>query len=498
MVTKELTNDFSKSLNGLNLAADVVKSTMGGRGKTVVISDSDAKNLRFTKDGVSVAKKIALEDPLENIGVKMLVAACEKTVEEVGDGTTATAVLLQALVNNSLKNIHSATDINKVFEQMDSELAYIIGKLRESSKNVKSIEQVRDIATISSNSSRIGELFYEIYSDTGLDTLIKLERSEECTESYYDVMRGLEFNTGYAHSSFMTDKHTEQAIYEYPYLHISKSPINNLDEGLQAMLSAAQMEGTPVVIIAPRFSDAVIRALSMNKVNNGLQVVAIKTPGFGNAQAKNIDDINAFLTDQGFAEKIIVGPNYFTLYNHDTPFLEDRIKQLTALKEHALDSYEQQDIIERIYKLKGSSVILYAGGITSEALNEEYDRLEDAIGAVNAAIDYGYVQGAGMALYSLHEKEKNSIINSSILEPAYQILRNANLIPEVILANLRSNTDVYDVKNNYFVDYETGGIIDPTEVVVQALTNAVSMAKLFINSSYILHNHFENKSPFKI
>lgn len=498
MVTKELTNDFSKSLKGLNLAADVVKSTMGGRGKTVVISDSDAKNLRFTKDGVSVAKKIALEDPLENIGVKMLVAACEKTVDEVGDGTTATAVLLQALVNNALKNIHSATDINKIFEQMDQELLNIVEAIRATSKKVASIEQVRDIASISSNSDRIGDLFWEMYRNTGLDTLIKLERSEECTESYFDIMRGLEFNSGYAHSSFMTDKHTEQCIYDYPYLHISKVPINNLDEGMQAMLSTAQLEGTPVVIIAPRFSDAVIRALSMNKVNNGLQVVAIKTPGFGNAQAKNIDDINAFLTDQGFAEKIIVGPNYFTLYNHDTPFLEDRIEQLANLKQHALDAYEQQDIIERIYKLKGSSVILYAGGVTSEALNEEYDRLEDAIGAVNAAIEYGYVQGAGMALFNLHDNEKNSIINSSIIEPAYQILRNANLIPEVVLSNVESSAHVYDVKNNQFVNYEQGGIIDPAEVVVQALTNAVSMAKLFINSSYILHNHFENKSPFKI
>lgn len=498
MVTKELTNDFSKSLKGLNLAADVVKSTMGGRGKTVVISDSDAKNLRFTKDGVSVAKKIALEDPLENIGVKMLVAACEKTVDEVGDGTTATAVLLQALVNNALKNIHSATDINKIFEQMDQELLNIVEAIRATSKKVASIEQVRDIASISSNSERIGDLFWEMYRNTGLDTLIKLERSEECTESYFDIMRGLEFNTGYVHSSFMTDKHTEQCIYDYPYLHISKVPINNLDEGMQAMLSTAQLEGTPVVIIAPRFSDAVIRALSMNKVNNGLQVVAIKTPGFGNAQAKNIDDINAFLTDQGFAEKIIVGPNYFTLYNHDTPFLEDRIEQLANLKQHALDAYEQQDIIERIYKLKGSSVILYAGGVTSEALNEEYDRLEDAIGAVNAAIEYGYVQGAGMALFNLHDNEKNSIINSSIIEPAYQILRNANLIPEVVLSNVESSAHVYDVKNNQFVNYEQGGIIDPAEVVVQALTNAVSMAKLFINSSYILHNHFENKSPFKI
>lgn len=497
MVTQELTNNFAKSLEGLNLAADVVKSTMGGRGKTVIISDSDAKNLRFTKDGVSVAKKISLEDPLMNIGAKVLLSACEKTVDEVGDGTTATAVLLQAFLKEASRNISSSTDINKVFAEIDEDVKTVVDNLRKISNEVTTPEQIRDIATISSNSEVIGRLFYEIYQETGLDTLIKLERSEEAEETYFEIHKGLEYPSGYVHSSFMTDKHTEQAIYENPFILISKTAIPDLTLELQETLSQAKEAGQAIVIIAPRFGDSAIRGLSMNKVNSGLQVVAIKTPGFGNAQAKNYDDINAFLDSDGYVEKIIVGPNYFTLYNSDTPNLESRIEQLNQLKNHALDTYEANDIVERIYKLKGSSVIVYAGGITPEALNEEYDRIEDAIGAVNAAIDYGYVAGGGIALYNLYSPESPKIVNKVLKENAYQILTNANLHPESTLKGLKPNHG-FNVKSNEVQDFLKAGIIDPTEVIVQALVNAAATCKLFINSSYILHNHFESKSPFKI
>jgi len=497
MVTQELTNNFEKSLDGLNLAADVVKSTMGGRGKTVIISDSDAKNLRFTKDGVSVAKKISFENPLKNIGAKILVSACEKTVDEVGDGTTATAVLLQSLLQQSKRNIYDNTDINKVFAEMDREVKQTVAKLREKSIEVTTPEQIRDIAKISSNSEIIGELFYEIYKETGLDTLIKLERSEESEDTYFEVHKGLEFSSGYVHSSFMTDKHTEQAIYEYPSILVSKTPIPDLSLELQQFLSEAKENLRPVVIIAPRFGDAAIRALSMNKVNSGLQVVAIKTPGHGNSQLKNYDDILAFLDEENMVEKIIVGPNYFTLYNSDTPSLEDRIEQLNDLKNHALDTFESNDIIDRIYKLKGSSVIIYAGGVTSEALNEEYDRIEDAIGAVNAAVDYGYVAGGGIALYNLYNPESTSIVNSVLKENAYQILKNANLHPESILKNIEPNYG-YNVKTNEIQNFLEEGVIDPTEVIIQSLINAAATCKLFINSSFILHNEYETKSPFKI
>jgi len=497
MVTTELTNNFDKSLEGLNLAADVVKSTMGGRGKTVIINDSDAKNLRFTKDGVSVAKKIFFENPLMNIGAKTLLSACEKTVDEVGDGTTATAVLLQAFLKEAKRNISNSTDINKVFREIDEDVKAVVAKLRESATEVTTPEQIKDIATISSNSEVIGQLFYEIYKETGLDTLIKLERSEEADETYFEVHKGLEFNSGYVHSSFMTDKHTEQAIYESPFIYLSKTPITDLTVELQEMLSRSKEQAVPVVIIAPKFGDAAIRALSMNKTNSGLQVVAIKSPGFGNTVAKNFDDITSFLDENGFVDKIIVGPNYFTLYNENTPFLEQRIEQLNDLKNHALDYYETQDIIERIYKLKGSSVIIYAGGITSEALNEEYDRIEDAIGAVNAAVDYGYVAGGGIALYNLYNPDSPKIVNKVLKENAYQILTNANLHPESTLVNLEPNQG-FNVKSNEVQDFLKEGIIDPVEVVIQSLVNAAATCKLFINSSFILHNQFETKSPFKI
>ncbi len=497
MVTTNLTESFSEALEGLNLAADVVKSTMGGRGKTVIISDSDAKNLRFTKDGVSVARKISLEDPLKNIGVKTLLSACEKTVEEVGDGTTATAVLLQALLKEAGRNISSRTDINKVFTEIDSDVQEVVKALRSNSQEVTDPEQIRNIAAVSANSDVIGDLFFEVYEQTGLDALIKLERSEDAEETYYDINKGLEFSTGYAHSSFMTDKHTEQAIYEYPYIYIQRTAVNTLTESIQNMLSEAQANSIPVVIIAPRFSDSVIRALSMNKVNSGLQVLPIKAPGFGNAQAKNYDDIEAFLDNDRQVEKIIAGPNYFTIYNSDTPFLESRIAQLNDLKNHALDEYEAQDTISRIYKLKGSSVIIYAGGVTPEALNEEYDRIEDAIGAVNAAVDYGYVAGGGIAMYNLHDTQSSKIVNRAIKEPAYQILVNANLHPESILESLEPNFG-YNVKSNEKQNFIESGIIDPTEVVIQSLVNAAAACKLFINSSYILHNHYETKSPFKL
>jgi len=494
MKTKHYTNKLDKIIRGLNIAADTVKSTMGGQGKTVIIATNDPQqSLRFTKDGVSVAKSISLEDPLENVGAQILISAANKTVEECGDGTTLTSLLLQAMVKEVRKSLTKNSDINQVLSKVEDSVAKVISKLREETIKIESINDVKNITKVSANSERIGELFKEIYEQTGLDARLYLEKSENFDYTYYEVVKGISFDSGYIHSSFMTNKDTEQAIYEDAYIHISTEPLTRLTPEYEKLLSLSIQEQIPVIVIAPRFSDAFMRSFSMNKVNQGAQVCLIKIPGYGYGQKKNIEDIRAFLNEEGYVDKIMIDSYKFVLYNADTPLVEKRVEQLRKLIESTTDKYDAKDYEERIYRLKGASAIIYAGGKTSIAQKEEYDRLEDSIGAVRTAIESGYVLGGGLSLTKIALTEKlYAPVKNSILTPMAQICKNAN-VEEV-------NIDVndlkgYNVKTHQYENFLESGIIDPTEVIISALKNSFTNTKLLINTSYTLYNEY-TKNPF--
>lgn len=492
MSTVKLTNNKESILAGINKAADVVKSTMGAKGKNVIIASNDTySKLRFTQDGVSVAKEIELPDPLENIGAQLLISAAKKTVEECGDGTSLTIVLLQALINYFEEELKDK-DPNTLFKQLDNEFNIVVDKLKEMTTDITTTDEIKSIATVSSKSERIGNLFKEIFDETkDFDTHLSLEKSEHFNYTYYERTKGLHFDveTGFVHPSFMTNTQTEQCIYNNPYIHIFTRPlIQQADDEFRQIMEICASQNQPLVILAPKFSEAIVRTASMNKVNQGIQVCLVKTPGYGRAKEKNTKDILAFLTEEQTADKVIIDEINFTIHNSDTPNLSSHIKTLESLRDNAIELYDEQDYQKRIHKLKQTAVSIYAGANTPEAQSEEYDRIEDAIGAVQSAIQSGYVQGAGMAFIEVINSNDNiKILYKTLSKPFSQILGNANInkIPSL-------KFDEYVDLNNpdKVINLFEEGIIDPTKVLVSALKNAITNAKLYVNTSYTLYNQF--------
>lgn len=500
MTTKQLLNQKNSILAGLHKAASVVASTMGGNGKTVIIADNENK-VRFTKDGVTVADSIKFEDPIENIGAQMLISAAKETVERCGDGTTLTSVLLSNMLKNFYDFYHEEANLNEVITDMEVTVDRIVKKLKKRERSVKNTNDVYNIAKTSANSEKIGELFKEIYTTTGLEALVTVEYSEESLRTYYDVVQGVEFDSGYVHPSFMTNRATERAVYENAYIHVSQSGITNMTDELSSLLSFSIEHQHPLVVIAPRFSDATVRLFSMQKVNQGAPVVLIKTPGYGHHKPKNMKDIESFLSEDGTVDKIIVSPNSFILFNEDTPYLQDRLDELKSLKENAIDKLEEQDYEKRIWNLKAASAIIYAGGETPESKSEEYDRIEDAIGAVRSALESGYVAGGGLTFYNVAkeilEDETLSlgevIVYNTIYKPFKTILENANE-DYVSISKKCTEEKGYDVKTRNFVNFYKEGIVDPTLVLEVALRKALAVTKLIIDSSYTIFNEYKQKA----
>jgi chaperonin GroEL len=486
MTTKQIENNLDRVVKGLNTAADIITSTMGAEGKNVIIQ-KDGK-LRFTKDGVSVAKEINLPDPIENIGAQLLISAANKTVNEVGDGTTLTALMLKTMINAVLEEIQERS-INDVLQELEVDIESLVEQIKDKTIQVTTLDEVEKIASTSAKSDVIGKLFKNLYSETGFSAMINIEKSEYSDRTYFEKFTGIEFESGFAHPSFMVNKELENVTYENPYIHIDVNPCNVMTEEYKELLQASYDASIPLIVIAPRYSDSFIRTFSMNKVNQGAQVCLIKTPGYGHGLNKNMDDITSFLNDDGTVDKIVVDHYKFVLYNENPPNVKDRIESLKVLRDNAVEWYDELDYNKRIHKLQGSSAIIYVGGLTKESQAEEFDRIEDAHGAVKSAISNGYSEGGGKTLVQL--QTNNKVLSKTLKMPLKTILRNANepdsIIKEVIAKNMG-----YNVRTKQFENFLETGIIDPSQVYVQALNNAFTNTKLLINTSFILNNEESN------
>ena len=475
-------NNLNSVIKGLNNAADIITSTMGGRGKTVGINKNG--ELRFTKDGVSVAREIEFNDEFENVGAKILISSANETVKAVGDGTTLTSLLLQQFINNvDLQSDNIKEDLDQLKLSIDN----VSNLIKAIKKEVTTLDEIEAIASVSSNSDTIGKLFSELYKEASFDSLIKLEHSQYNADSYFDVVKGVEYRSGYIHPSFRTDDEIEQAVYEDALVVLSKKSITSINDKYSKMIGAAHENETPIVIMAPGFSDAFKRRASMVKVNQGVQVCLVKLPGDSDhAKNKNFDDIQAFLSEDGYTDRIVITPYTTTFYNEDTPNLQKRLDNLRALKDNAVEWWEEQDYENRLHKLKGSSAIIYAGGRTKEERSEEYDRIEDAIGATKSAIKNGYVPGAGHTLYNI--VTENKILSDALKTPMLKILENANC--NIGLKTIKTKVKeghLYNVKTDKWEKIEDTNIIDPADVLIEALNNAYSNTKLIVNTSFIIN-----------
>lgn len=497
-----ITNNLDKIIIGLNKAADIVKSTMGAKGKTVIIANNNYNNnLRFTKDGVSVAKEIKLNDPIENIGAQILISAANKTVQECGDGTTLTSVLLQAMINEAIKEVEN-NDIKTVLKDLKVAVDEVCKKLLDIAKPIENIEQIKHIASISANSERLGNMFSEIYKQTGMEAMIHVEKSENSSHTYYEINKGIQFDSGYVHTSFMTNKDTEQAIYENAWVHIHEGKMNRIPVIVDKLVEeAVSKNNVPLIIFAEQFSDSVIRQISMSKVQQGFPICLIKTPGYGYGIKKNIDDIKSFLTPDGnisyggYVDKIVIDSYKFILYNEDTPNLKERIKQLKSLHKNAVEWIDQDDYLKRIHKMQNTSVVVFAGGQTVVSQNEEFDRIEDAVGAIKSGIEKGFVPGGGNTLYNLSkdillDSSGSKILSKTLQEPFRAILSNANENPDEVIKIIEKDS-LYNVKTGNTENIENTIVIDPVKILITALQTAFANTELLINTSNTIYKQYD-------
>lgn len=480
--TKIIDNNLQQIKKGLNTAADIIISTMGGSGKNVIISKpnntTQDNEINFTKDGVSVARSIIFEDPMQNIGASLLINAANKTVEQCGDGTTATVLFAKTLINSEYLNL--IDDKNEFLEDIDKFIEKYENLIQNQATKVESIDDIYRIAMTSCKSPKVANLIKEIYTKTGFGANISLEMSRVSDQTYYELVEGLNFESGMVNSRF-ANQDNGSCVLEDAIVLIEPKVVNNAQLYMD-ILDECLAQDKSIVIMAPMFSEEIIKYMLKNKVTAGLKVCLVKTPGYGSFQNQNIKDITAFTTSNE-CDKVVITTQNITFFNRpQIEKLNKRIAQLTKLADSAVDDYEELDYKERISKLNQTGASIYVGGVTEKNAKEEYDRIEDALGAVSAAIKYGYVRGAGVESIQIIPLFKDMkifpLIEDILSRPFYQILENANITRTLktdVPFNVRSKT--YDEN-----------LIDPTGVVINSLKNAISLFKLLINTSYIVHN----------
>lgn len=480
--TKIIDSNLQQVIKGLNTAADIIISTMGGSGKNVILSKPDditgANDINFTKDGVSVARNIILSNPIENIGSSLLINAANKTVSQCGDGTTGTVLFAKTLMNS--KYLNDIKDKNEFLEDLDKFLELFETVIKEQSKQIDNIDDVYKIAMTSCKSPKIANLIKDIYSKTGFGANIGLEISRASDNTYYDLIEGLHFETGMVNSRF-ANQDNGSCVLENVIILIESDPVGS-PQPYYDILDECLAQDKSILIIAPQFSDDFIRYTVSNKIAKSLKICLVKTPGYGSYQKENIKDINAFSINNE-VNKIVVTQQSLTIFNKpQIEKINKRVNQLQKLADNAVEEYDEKDYLDRIHRLKQTGAIVYVGGVTDKNAKEEYDRIEDALGAVSSSIKDGYVRGAGVELIQIIPLFKDSKIYSFIEEvlskPYRQILDNANITRKL-------KTDMpFNVRTKIYDE----NIIDPTNVILNSLKNSVSLFKLLINTSYIVHN----------
>jgi len=485
--TKLIEDTTDKIVVGINKVCNIITSTMGGAGKNVIIRDDE--NTTFTKDGVSVAKSIKLENPIENIGANLVIEASNKTVQQCGDGTTTTALFVQEFINGLKKE---DVDMENVLEELDNFVEQYEKILIEQSKNIETSQDVYNIALTSSKSAHIARLINEIYIHTGSKANITLEMSRISDSTYYELSKGLNFESGMINSRFANEDNGN-CVFENAYIMLEQEGVS-VPQSYKEILDDFLNKDEAIVIIAPNFSDLFVRFAVTAKMNQGLKICLISSPGYGASVKENYRDIAAF-SDGGYVSKIVISNYDFTIFNDpDMNQIDKRVKQLTKMAENAHEDFYERDYNERITRLTQTGAIIYVGGTTEKNAKEEYDRIEDALGAVKSAFKLGYVRGAGSELcqiaplfggvkeYELglvkHEFNIVSTIKSVLKAPFKKILENANITRQV-------KTDIpFNVRTKQYDE----NIVDATDVLIQSMKNAVALVKLLINTSYTLYN----------
>ncbi|WP_298782215.1 chaperonin GroEL [uncultured Polaribacter sp.] len=504
---------------GVDALANAVKVTLGPKGRNVIISKSFGAPT-VTKDGVSVAKEVELEDPLENMGAQMVKEVASKTNDLAGDGTTTATVLAQAIVKEGLKNVAAGANPMDLKRGIDKAVTTIVSDLEKQTQKVgNSSEKIKQVAAISANNDDvIGDLISTAFSKVGKEGVITVEEAKGM-ETYVDVVEGMQFDRGYLSPYFVTDADKMIADLENPYILLFDKKISNLQEILP-ILEPVSQSGRPLLIIAEDVDGQALATLVVNKLRGGLKIAAVKAPGFGDRRKAMLEDIailtggtviseergfsleNATLDLLGTAETITVDKDNTTIVNGsgNAETIKSRVNQIKAQIETTTSDYDKEKLQERLAKLAGGVAVLYVGAASEVEMKEKKDRVDDALHATRAAVEEGIVAGGGVALVrakkvleklateNLDETTGVQIVNKAIEAPLRTIVENAGGEGSVVINKvLEGKKDFgYDAKSDQYVDMLEAGIIDPKKVTRVALENAASVAGMILTTECAL------------
>ena len=504
---------------GVDALANAVKVTLGPKGRNVIISKSFGAP-HVTKDGVTVAKEIELEDPLENMGAQMVKEVASKTNDLAGDGTTTATVLAQAIVKEGLKNVAAGANPMDLKRGIDKAVAAITEDLAKQAQEVgNSSEKIQQVASISANNDKvIGDLIATAFGKVGKEGVITVEEAKGM-ETYVDVVEGMQFDRGYLSPYFVTDADKMVATLENPYILLFDKKISNLQEILP-ILEPVSQSGRPLLIIAEDVDGQALATLVVNKLRGGLKIAAVKAPGFGDRRKAMLEDIsiltggtviseergfsleNATLDLLGTAETVTIDKDNTTIVNGagNEELIKGRVNQIKAQIETTTSDYDREKLQERLAKLAGGVAVLYVGAASEVEMKEKKDRVDDALHATRAAVEEGIVAGGGVALVrakkvlealvteNLDETTGVQIVNKAIEAPLRTIVENAGGEGSVVINKvLEGKKDFgYDAKAEIYVDMLEAGIIDPKKVTRVALENAASVAGMILTTECAL------------
>ncbi len=504
---------------GVDAISNAVKVTLGPKGRNVII-DKKFGAPHVTKDGVSVAKEIELQDPIENMGAQMVKEVASKTADIAGDGTTTATVLAQAIVTNGLKNVTAGANPMDLKRGIDKAVTAAVSHLKEISKEVGSDnDKIKQTATISANNDEfIGGLIADAFKKVSIDGVITVEEAKG-TSTEVKTVEGMQFDRGYLSPYFVTNTEKMIAELEQPYILICDKKISNIQEILPVLEPVAQ-QGKPLLIIAEDIDGTALSTLVINRLKAGLKIAAVKAPGFGDRRKAMLEDIailtggtviseergmtleNATVEMLGTAEKVDIDKDNTTVVNGagNTEDIKARTNQIKAQIETTTSDYDKEKLQERLAKLSGGVAVLYVGAASEVEMKEKKDRVDDALSATRAAVEEGIIPGGGVALIrtieaisnveGLNEDESTGIeiVKKAVEEPLRQIVANGGNEGAVIVQKVKEGQADFgfNARTEEFENLFEAGVVDPTKVTRIAIENAASIASMLLTTEVVI------------
>jgi len=511
-----------KSLkDGVDKLANAVKVTLGPKGRNVVI-DKGFGAPTITKDGVTVAKEVDLEDKYENVGAEMVKEVASKTNDVAGDGTTTATVLAQSMISEGLKLVSSGVSPMTIRQDMERKVEEIVSNLKDMSQSVSTKDDWTKVASISANDNEVGQIIAEAMESVGKDGVITVEEGQAFGIEK-EVVEGMQIDKGYVSPYMVTDSESMKAEYNDPYILITDKKISSLQEVLPLLEKMAQAGKKDLVIIAEEIEGEALATFVVNKMRGTFNVLGVKAPGFGDRRKAMLEDIavltggrviseevglkldNTEMEDLGQARKVVSSKDDTTVVGGkgEDSKIKDRVAQIKKEIEQSDSDFDKEKLQERLAKLSGGVAVIKVGAATETEMKEKKDRIEDALNATRAAVEEGVVPGGGLALAhagnafeELTDKKEDTagakIVDTAILEPIKQIAGNAGkdgslIVYNIIRENREGKSNIgYNAANDKFGDMIEAGVVDPTKVVRSALENAASAAIMFLTTEAVI------------